>query len=140
VRRVAAGLIYGGAGGLFAADPIEKIFALYDFWPGLERYAAAIPLLALSLLTISALGFFFSCLPMKPAAATILTLSILFIDMILKSIPYLDSIRQWFLTYHMAAWMHVFNYQVPWESMTESYIWLLALRGSARKRVGEIGA
>jgi ABC-2 type transport system permease protein len=127
VTALIAGLIYGGTGGLFAADPIEKIFALYDFGPGLAHYAAAIPLLALSLFTISALGFFFSCLPMKPAAATILTLSIFFIDMILKNIPYLESIREWFLTYHMAAWLHVFNYQIPWESMAESYIWLLAI-------------
>ncbi len=127
VTALLAGLIYGGAGGLFAFAPLEKLFALYDFNHGLARYAAAIPLLALSLLTISALGFFFSCLPMKPAAATILTLSVFFIDTILKSIPYFESIRDWFLTSRMSAWIRIFDYQIPWETMTESYIWLLAI-------------
>jgi ABC-2 type transport system permease protein len=127
VTALLSGLIYGGTGGLFAFAPLEKLFALYDFGPGLVRYASAIPLLGLSLLTISALGFFFSCLPMKPAAATILTLSIFFVDTILKSIPYFESIREWFLTARMSAWLHVFEYQIPWETITEDYIWLLAI-------------
>ncbi|HVE17216.1 MAG TPA: ABC transporter permease, partial [Chthoniobacterales bacterium] len=127
VTALLSGLIYGGTGGLFAFAPLEKLFALYDFGPGLVRYASAIPLLGLSLLTISALGFFFSCLPMKPAAATILTLSIFFVDTILKSIPYFESIREWFLTARMSAWLHVFEYQIPWERITEDYIWLLAI-------------
>jgi ABC-2 type transport system permease protein len=127
ITALLSGLIYGGTGGLFAFAPLEKLFALYDFGPGLVRYASAIPLLGLSLLTISALGFFFSCLPMKPAAATILTLSIFFVDTILKSIPYFESIREWFLTARMSAWLHVFEYQIPWERITEDYIWLLAI-------------
>ncbi len=127
VSALVAGLLYGGAGGLFAIAPLEKLFALYDFGPGLARYSAAIPLLALSLLTISALGFFFSCLPMKPAAATILTLSFFFLDWILKNIPYFDSIREWFVTARMAAWIRIFDYQIPWESMTADYVWLLAI-------------
>jgi ABC-2 type transport system permease protein len=127
VTALAAGTLYGGTGGLFAFAPLEKIFAIYEFGPGLARYAIALPLLGLSLLTISALGFFCSCLPMKPAAATIVTLSIFFIDTILKTIPNFESIRDWFLTARMNAWLHVFEYQIPWETMTEDYIWLLAI-------------
>ena len=130
VTALLAGLIYGGAGGLFVFAPQEKLFALYDFWPGLLRYAAGLVLLAASLLTITALGFFFSCLNMKPAAATILTLSVFFADTIVKNIPYLESIRDWFLTARMAAWIHVFEPRVPWESMIESYAWLFALNAT----------
>ena len=90
VTALATGMIYGGAGGMFVFAPLEGIFALYDFGTGLSRYVLAMPLLAASLFTVSALGFCFSCLNMKPAAATILTLSVFFVDMIVKNIPYLD--------------------------------------------------
>jgi ABC-2 type transport system permease protein len=121
------GLLYGGTGGLFVFAPAEKIFALLDFAPGLVRFAVALPLLACSLFTITALGFLFSCLNMKPAAATILTLSVFFADTILKTIPYLESIRDWFLTARMNAWIHIFETRIPWESMIEDYAWLFAI-------------
>jgi ABC-2 type transport system permease protein len=122
-----AGVLYGGTGGLFVFAPFEKIFVLYDFGPGLLRYAAALPLLAASLFTITSLGFFFSCLNMKPAAATILTLSVFFVDTIMKTIPFLESIRDWLITVRMNAWIHVFEANIPWEAMTEDYAWLLAI-------------
>ncbi len=130
VTALVAGLLYGGTGGLFVFIPTERMFALYDFGPGLQRYAWAIPCLALSLTTISALGFFFSCMNIKPAAATILTLSVFLVDMILKTIPYFEDIRGWFLTTKMNAWLAVFEYQVPWESMIADYTWLMAINAS----------
>ncbi len=130
VTALVAGMLYGGTGGLFVFIPTERIFALYDFGTGLQRYALAIPCLALSLMTISALGFFFSCMNIKPAAATILTLSVFLMDMILKNIPYFEDIRGWFLTTKMNAWLAVFEYQVPWESMLADYTWLMAINAS----------
>ena len=127
LSALATGLLYGGTGGLFVFAPMEKIFNLFEFGPGLARFALALPLLAGSLLTITALGFFFSCLNMKPAAATILTLSVFFVDTIMKTIPYLESIRDWFLTARMNAWIHVFEARIPWESITEDYAWLFAI-------------
>src|SRR5439155_21877322 len=61
-----AGLVYKGFGGLFVFAPVEKVFALYEFREGMIRYLAAIPLIALSLMSITSLGFMFSCLKMKP--------------------------------------------------------------------------
>lgn len=130
VTALVAGLLYGGTGGLFVFIPTERMFALYDFGAGLQRYAWAIPCLALSLTTISALGFFFSCMNIKPAAATILTLSVFLVDMILRTIPYFEDIRGWFLTTKMNAWLSVFEYQVPWESMIADYTWLMAINAS----------
>jgi ABC-2 type transport system permease protein len=127
VSALAAGLLYGGAGGLFVFAPAEGVFALYEFADGLTRYAIAIPCLALSLFTISAIGFFFSCMNIKPAAATILTLSIFLVDTILKNVPYFEDIRGWFITAKMNAWLSVFKYQVPWESMVADYTWLMAI-------------
>lgn len=124
---LAAGYLYAGGGGLFLYAPLEGIFAVYPEGEGLVRYALAVPFLVLSLLSITMVGFFFSCLRMKPAAATIVTLSLLFIDMILKNTPFFTSIREWFLTARMSTWVAVFEYRIPWESLTENYIWLLAL-------------
>lgn len=124
------GLLHSGAGGLFVFVPMEKVFALYDFGPGLARYTLGVALLSVSLLTIPAIGFFLSCLDMKPAAATIGTLSFLFMDSILRNIPFFESLKPWFVTAHMAAWVHVFEFRVPWERMAEDYAWLLALNAT----------
>lgn len=87
------GISYKGFGGLFAFDPLEKIFALYEPVPGLERFLCALPLLALSLTSVTSLGFMLSCFDMKPAAATIVTLSIIFLDSIFRNVPYLRELE-----------------------------------------------
>jgi ABC-2 type transport system permease protein len=40
--------------------------------------------IGLSMITLSSIAFMFSCFKIKPAAATIITLTILFVDMILQ--------------------------------------------------------
>lgn len=120
------GLLNSGVGGLFVMAPLEGVVAFHNFWPGLLRLLAAIPLLCLSLFTITSIAFCLSCFNMKPSAATVVTLSILFADFILKNIPYFESIRGWFLTMKMTAWVHVFAYRIPWEAMVEDYAWLMA--------------
>ena len=121
-----AGIAYRGIGGLFVFAPMDRIFALYELGPGLARYLAALPLLALCLMTVTSMGFLFSCLNMKPAAATIITLSLFFLDFIFRNIPYFESLHPYFLTTHMAAWVHVFENYVPWWSMAEDFSYLLA--------------
>lgn len=130
VTALAAGILNRGVGGLFAVAPLEGVFAFHDFWPGIWRYFGAAPLLALSLCTVTAIAFFFSCCPMKPSAATVITLSVLFADTILKSIPYFENIRGWFLTTKMTAWVRVFEYHIPWETIIESYAWLIAINAT----------
>jgi len=110
--------------------PMERIFALYEFWPGFQRYFLSVGVLSLCLLTISAVGFFLSCLDMKPAAATILTLSFLFLDTVLKNIPYFESLKGFFLTARMTAWVHVFEYRIPWETIAEDLVWLMAVNAT----------
>ncbi|MFZ4597724.1 MAG: ABC transporter permease subunit [Terrimicrobiaceae bacterium] len=130
LTALAAGLIHSGVGGLFVFAPMEKVFALHEFGPGLSRYFLASFLLGFALLSIPAIGFFFSCFDMKPAAATIITLSILFLDTILKNIPYFDSLRPFFLTARMTAWVFVFEYRIPWERILEDYVWLAAINST----------
>lgn len=127
LTALAVGLLNSGPGGLFVVDPPAGIFSFHDFWPGLTRYAIALPLLALSLCTVTLLAFCLSCFNMKPAAATIITLSLLFADVIVRSIPFFEGIRGWFLTTKMSAWIQVFQARVPWEMMVESYVFLFAI-------------
>lgn len=124
------GLLNNGVGGLFVMAPLEGVVAFYDFVPGLLRLLAAIPLLCLSLFTITSIAFCLSCFNMKPSAATVVTLSILFADFILKNIPYFESIRGWFLTMKMTAWVRIFEYRIPWEAMVEDYAWLMAINAT----------
>ncbi len=125
-----AGWLHAGGGGLFVFAPTEGIFAIYDQGAGFARYLLAVPFLALSLCTITCIGFLFSCLNMKPAAATIVTLSVLFVDTILKNIPFFSGIRDWFLTAKMSAWARIFEYRIPWEVMLEDFAWLAAINAT----------
>ncbi len=127
---LAAGYFHAGSGGLFVFAPTEGVFAIYSASEGFVRLGWAVSLLAVSLCTITCLGFCCSCFRMKPAAATIITLSILFVDTILKNLPFFSEIREWFLTSKMSAWVLVFSYQVPWERIVEQYAWLLGINVS----------
>lgn len=120
-------VLYGGTGSWFVFAPVDGVVAFHDFWPGLWRYLAAIPLLSISLCTVTAIAFSLSCFNMKPSAATVVTLSFLFADNILRMIPYFESLKGWFITVKMGVWIKVFEYRVPWESMLEQYAWLLAI-------------
>lgn len=124
------GLLRQGSGGMFVFSPEEQIYALYDFWPGLVRYLSALPLLGLSLLSVTSLGFSLSCLNMKPAAATIIALTYMFVDMIFVRIPYFESVKGWFITKHMSAWVHVFEMRIPWQDMAFDYAYLLGFNAT----------
>ena len=127
ITALLAGLLRQGVGGLFVFAPVEGVFGLFEFGDGLRRYLCALPFLGLSLLTITSLGFMLSCFNMKPAAATIVTLSIFFIDVIFRNIPYFESLKQWFFTGHMATWLNVFQPRIPTAQMIEDYAYLLAV-------------
>ncbi len=127
VTAMTVSVLYGGAGSWFVFAPVDGVVAFHDFWPGLWRYLAAIPLLSLSLCTVTAIAFSLSCFNMKPSAATVVTLSFLFADNILRMIPYFESLKGWFITVKMGVWIKVFEYRVPWETMLEQYAWLLAI-------------
>lgn len=127
LSALGTGILFKGLGGLFVFAPLERIFALHELGPGLGRYGAALPLLALCLLTVTSLAFLFSCLNVKPAAATILTLSLFFFDSIFRNVPYFESLRPYFLTTHMAAWMRVLEPAIAWRVMAVDYAYLLAI-------------
>jgi ABC-2 type transport system permease protein len=122
-----AGLAYRGYGGLMVFSPIDHLFVLHPAGPGLRLYLLSIPLLALSMTAISSLGFLFSCCNMKPAAAAIVTLSVIFLDFVIHGIPYFESLKVWFITAHLSTWLHIFETYPPGWLMIQDYSYLLSL-------------
>jgi len=127
VSALLAGLWRHGMGSLFAFAPrdVGGIFAMYEPAEGLLRYFLAIPVLSLSLFPICCLGLLLSCLPIKPAVATVVTLSLFFVDNILAGIPFLEGLREFFFTPRITSWTQIFQYQIPWEMLVENQLWLM---------------
>jgi|ERR1043166_912388 ABC-2 type transport system permease protein len=106
-------------GGLFAFIPGE-IFSVFDAPTGLQHYIAAHAMLAIKAISIMGLGFMFSCFNMKPAAATILALSVLFVNAVMQNIPFFKEFENWFLTYHLNLWQLMFAHPIPWWRVWQS--------------------
>jgi hypothetical protein len=62
---------------------------------------------------------------MKPAAATIVALSYLFVNVVMESIPFFDRFDNWFITHHFRCWLLVFQNPVPWAQILQSQVALL---------------
>lgn len=122
-----AGLAFGGTGGFFAFGFQDHVSTFHSFHDGLVRFLTALALLPLSLLTVTSLGFMFSCFDLKPAAAIVTTLSVFFIDLALRGVSFFHP---WFLTTRMGTWMEVFQPQIAWPRIVEDYTFLLALDAS----------
>jgi len=128
ITSLAAGVMYRGRlGQLFVFVPHENLFGVFSTGDGLARYAAAIGLLAVVMQIVTALAFMFSCFKMKPAAATILTLTVLFADFVLRNVPFFESFRRYFVTHHTATWLRVYHDIIPWWTIGESVVYLAAL-------------
>jgi ABC-2 type transport system permease protein len=127
ITALIAATLWRGTGGLFVFAPVERIFALYEFWPGLGRYFLGLLFMSITFLTITSLGFLLSCCNMKPAAATIVTLSILFIDMIFRTIPYFEDYAPFFITTHMATWVNAFHPQLPIRQVVMDFAFLFGV-------------
>jgi ABC-2 type transport system permease protein len=111
-------------GGMFVFVPGE-LFSLFAPGPGLGHYAAAHAMMAVKAVTVMGLAFMFSCFNVKPAAATILALSFVFVNFILMNIPYFRDLQPWFLTYHLNLWQYFLADPVPLHKVGESLSLLL---------------
>jgi ABC-2 type transport system permease protein len=118
----------GWEGGLFVMEPKMKVFAVYPDWAeGAGRLALSAVGIGLSMITLSSIAFMFSCFRIKPAAATILTLTILFVDMILQGFPFFQPYQSWFVTWRMSAWVFLMEPHLSWPKLIESYAVLAGL-------------
>jgi len=69
----------------------------------------------------------FSCFNMKPAAATIVALSYLFVNLVMEGIPSLDQFDNWFITHHFRCWLLVFESPARWARILQLEPILLAI-------------
>jgi len=106
-------------GGLFVFIPGE-MFSVFPPLEGLGRFAAAHGLMAVKAVTVMGLAFFFGCFNVKPAAATILALSFIFLNFILMNIPWFADLKPWFLTHHLNLWQQLYVEPTPWGRVAES--------------------
>jgi ABC-2 type transport system permease protein len=105
-----------------------KVFAVFPTWSeGIGRLALAAALIGISMITLSSLGFMFSCFRMKPSAATIMALSVLFVDLVLQEFPFFRPYQEWFVTWRMSAWVYSLENLLPVAKLVESYALLAGL-------------
>jgi len=113
--------------GLFVfGEPNDPVFGLFAPGEGLRLYVFAHLFMAANAVAMFSVASMFSCFNMKPASATILALSYLFMSMVMEHIPFFEAYQNWFITHHFACWILVFKTPVPWPQIAQSEIVLLA--------------
>ena len=112
-------------GGLFVWMPAHQIFSVFGSSEGLFHYTIAHIMLITLAVSIMGLAFMFSCFNMKPAAATILALSFMFVNFIMQNIPYFKDLEACFFTHHLDLWQLMFAQPIPWSRVGESLCILL---------------
>ncbi len=111
----------GWGGGFFAFAPEQGVAALYEWGEGLQRYLLAAFFLGLAMTTISSVAFFFSCFPIKPAAATITALSYALIDMILRESNFLDDYKHLLITTYISSWARLVGDPIEWALVVRNF-------------------
>jgi len=101
-------------GGLFVWIPDQNIFSIFESAEGLKAYGIAHLMLVTQAVSIMSAAFMFGCFNVKPAVATILALSFVFVNFILQNIPYFRDFQNWFFTYHLNLWQFMFVQPIPW--------------------------
>jgi len=111
--------------GMFVMVP-GVVFRVMSASAGLKLYLCQHFFMALNASAITGLAFMFGCFNMKPAAATILSLSVMFLSMVMESIPFFERYQEWLITYHCRAWILVYAQPMPWARLVQSVCVLTA--------------
>ena len=101
-------------------------FSVLSAGDGLLHYMLAHVFMAINACVMFSIAFLFSCLNIKPAAATIVALTMLLASLVLEAIPAFDTYENWLVTHHFKCWLLAFQSPVPWSRIIESEIILLA--------------
>lgn len=117
--------------GIFVVVPPLHVFAVWPADRGLQLYALAHLILALNACTMFGLAFMFSCFNMKPAAATVLGLTYLLLNLVMENMPFFEQYKNWCLTHHFKCWVLVFNHPLNWPQIAQSLCVILAFNVTA---------
>ncbi len=114
-------------GGMFVFFPEpEHVFRILTAAEGLKLYAASQFFMAINASTMMTLAFMFGCFNMKPAAATILSISLLLLNLVLESIPALSDYRPYMLLHQFRVWIAIYADPLDWTRILTSLCVLLA--------------
>jgi len=116
--------------GMFVFVP-GQAFSVLSAGEGFARFAFAHVFLAVNASAILSVAFMLSCFNMKPAAATIVALSYLFVNLVMEAIPFFDRFEDWFITHHFRCWLMVLQDPIPWSRILQSETVLLAICATA---------
>ena len=111
--------------GMFVFIP-GTVFNVLSASEGLKLYVWSHLLMTVNASVVLGIAFMFSCFNMKPAAATILSLSLLFVNLVMEGIPFFERYHEYLLTYHFHAWHYVYSEPIAWAQMGQSVCVLLA--------------
>ena len=101
--------------GMFVLIPEpEPVFNVLSAAEGLKCYATSHLFLSLNAITMMTIAFMFGCFNMKPAAATILAISFMLLNLVLESIPALADWRPYLLLHHFRVWRTMFETPIDW--------------------------
>lgn len=118
---VVLAVLFEGPGKLVVVSVRESILGVHEFGPGLARYAAALALLAVSVLTVTLLAFTVACFPVKAATAASVAIIVLLADWTIQTLPPFAPISPYTLTTRLASWRQVFNDVIPWLRLQRNY-------------------
>lgn len=119
---LAIACVRGFHGGFFAYTVDQKVFSLFpEVGQSYVRYGFATLCLSLSMCTVTSIAFFFSCLKIKPAAATIVTLSYIFLDFILRAMPFMKDYKGYLITNRIDIWIRSCDMRIPWADLIDGY-------------------
>jgi ABC-2 type transport system permease protein len=111
--------------GMFVFIP-GTVFNVLGPGEGLKLYVWSHLLMTVNASVVLGIAFMFSCFNMKPAAATILALSLLFVNLVMEGIPFFERYHEYLLTYHFHAWRYVYSEPIAWAQMGQSLCVLAA--------------
>jgi len=117
--------------GMFVFAPMLSTFGVFSPDDGLALYVFSSLFVVMNAIAQLSVAFMFSCFNIKPAAATILSLSYLFMNMVMENIPFFKPYQNWFITHHFDCWLLVFQSPTPWAQILQSEITLLAISATA---------
>jgi ABC-2 type transport system permease protein len=112
--------IFFSQGGLYVVAPWEGIMSVFSPGAGWERFLLADFFLVLNAISIMSLALMLSCFNMKPAAAAIVAISVVLLNLILQDMPALADLKEWFITYYFRAWLNCYREIIPWWKIGEA--------------------
>ncbi len=116
--------------GMFVFAP-GMVFNVLSAGDGLRLYICSQLFITVNASIILALAFMFSCFNMKPAAATILALSYLFVNLVMEGIPFFERFQDFLLPHHFRMWLLIYSQPTPWARIAESFCVLVAFNLTA---------